>query len=64
MNAQTEFLRDMLAAFEDLPSDAFSEFRRAAVELGVPPEVLCLVAARNYLRAKRREQRRGSSDDP
>jgi hypothetical protein len=62
MNRQTEFLRDMLKAFEDLPPNVFSEFRRAAAELGVSLEVLCLVVSKDYLRTKRREQRKGFSD--
>ena len=57
MDPRTEFFRDMLKAFEDLPPDALGEFRREAAKLGVPPEVLCLVAVREYLRTKRREQR-------
>ena len=63
MDPSTEFFQDMLNAFEDLHPDAFSEFRRAAAELGVSHEVLCLVAVKDYLRARKREQRRGSSDD-
>jgi len=53
----------MLKAFEDLPPDALGEFRRAAAELGVPVEVLCLVVAKNHLRAKKREQWQGFSGD-
>ena len=64
MDPSTKFLQDMLKAFEDLPPDALGEFRRAAAELGVPPDVLCMVAVREYLRKRRREQREGSSDDP
>jgi hypothetical protein len=64
MNPRSKFSQDMLKAFEDLPPDAFSKFRREAAKLGVPTEVLCMVAVREYLRTKRREQREGSSDDP
>jgi len=45
----------MLRAFEDLPSSDFSEFRSTAAELGVPPEVLCLVIAKDHLRTKSRK---------
>jgi len=51
------FFQDMLKAFEDLPPDAFSAFRHEAAELGVPLEVFCLVALKDYLRNRRRGQR-------
>ena len=53
----------MLKAFADLTPNVFGEFRRAAAELGVSPEVLCLVAVNDYLRTRRREQRKGFSGD-
>jgi hypothetical protein len=34
MDPSTEFFRDMLKAFQDLPPNVFSEFRREADELG------------------------------
>jgi hypothetical protein len=38
MDPRGEFFRDMVEAFKDLPPEAFSEFRSAAAELGVPVE--------------------------
>jgi hypothetical protein len=54
----------MMKAFEDLPPSCLGEMRREAAKLGVPLEVLCMIAVREYLRTKRWEQREGSSDDP
>ena len=62
MDPSTEFFQDMLRAFEDLPSRDFSEFRSAAAELGVSPEVLCLVIAKDHLRTRRRGSRKLKRD--
>ena len=64
MDPRDEFFRDMMKAFEDLPPSCLGEMRREAAKLGVPLEVLCMIAVREYLRTKRWEQREGSSDDP
>ena len=57
MDPSTEFTRDMLKTFEDLPPEDFAEFRRKAAELGVPPQALCLVTLGEWLRQKRRERK-------
>jgi hypothetical protein len=60
MDRQTEFLKDMLKAFEDLPAEYFAEFRRDAAELEIPVEILCLVVCKEYARERRRRQGKGS----
>ena len=47
---------DEYEAFEDLPPSCFSEFRRAAADLGLPVEVLCLVVVKDYVRRRRQQQ--------
>jgi hypothetical protein len=53
MDPDSEFFRDMLKAFEDLPPEYFSEFRQEAANRGISTVELGWIVYEEFMRKGR-----------